>query len=78
MSKPDPRAAATMAIVDRLDPEVRELVNEYGFQVTVAAARSADSLGELLGMLVAWRHARQRDWLATNFTTRRRQHGKRR
>jgi hypothetical protein len=69
---PDPNSHALMfGEVDPLPVEWRELVHEYGLRIVQAIRAESSSIEEAKVMLEHWRRTRQRDWLATDYITKR-------
>jgi hypothetical protein len=69
---PDPNSRALMfGEVDPLPPQWRELVHEYGLRIVQAIRAESSSIEEAKVMLKHWRTMRQRDWLATDYITKR-------
>ena len=57
-----------MGRIDRMSPELRSLVHEYGF--TIVAELIDDGYRDAMTMrsvLNTWRSRRQTEWLSTNY-----------
>lgn len=68
---PDPNSAIIMSRIDRMSPDLRALVHEYGFRIV--ADLIDDGYRDALSMrsvLDGWRMRRQSEWLATNYIVR--------
>lgn len=71
MTNPNADSQTLMSVVDAMKPGWRKLVHEYGFKAVCQAIEDGNSLEEADDALWMQRSARQANWLATDYVTKR-------
>lgn len=71
MTSPNPNSEAIMRDIDALSPAWRKLVHEYGYKNVMAQIDDGHGVDEAADQLWMQRSAKQAQWMATNYVTKR-------
>lgn len=71
LTQPNTESIKMMLIIDNLAPPWRALIYEYGFKSVCDAINSGTSLEDAADALWMARSARQAQWMATDYVTKR-------